>query len=105
MDDQARSDLFGEAVAECNHLVELVSGIHVQQRKGNRPRIKSLLRQPQHDGRVFADGVEHHRILKFGDRFAEYFNALGFEHFQMSQTGRIVDLRHVNSSLFFLRGK
>ena len=83
---QFRADFARHVVAECEHLPELEAGIDVQQREGNRAGVEGLLRQAQHDGRVLADGVEHHRAFKFGGNFAHDVNALGFEQ------AEIVDL-------------
>ena len=47
--------------------------------KRNLARVEGLLRQPHHDRRVLADGIEHHRPGGFRDNFAENMNALGFE--------------------------
>ena len=50
--------------------------------------IEGLLRQAQHHGRVFADGVEHHRPLELGGDFAQNVDALGFKQAQMAQARR-----------------
>ena len=47
--------------------------------------IEGLLRQPQHDGGVFADGVEHHRVLELGGDLAEDVDALGLEKLDVVQ--------------------
>ena len=70
-------------VAELDHLAELVGGVDVQQREGNRAGIERLLRQPQQDRRVLADRVEHHRPLELGDHLPHDVDALGFERPQV----------------------
>ena len=71
------------AIAELDHLAELVGGVDVQQRKRNRPRVERLLRQPQQHRRVLADRVQHHRPLELGDHLAHDVDALGLERPQM----------------------
>jgi hypothetical protein len=34
----------------------------MHEREGDRAGKKSFLRKPKHHGRVFADGIQHHRI-------------------------------------------
>ena len=53
--------------------------------KGNRAGIERLLRQPQHHGRVFADGIQHHRLRELGSHFADDVDAFRFEGAQVSQ--------------------
>ena len=47
-DDQLGSDLSTELVTELDHLLKLVSGVDVQQRKWNPTWIESLLCEPHH---------------------------------------------------------
>ena len=60
----------------------------MQQREGDGAGEESLLRQAKHDGGVFADGVEHHRLLELGGDLAEDVDALGLEELQMAEAGR-----------------
>ena len=78
----------GVAVAELDHLAELVGRVDVQQRERNRARIERLLRQPQQHRRVLADRVEHHRPLELGDHLAHDVDALGLERAQVVVAGR-----------------
>ena len=82
---QLDAELAGVLIAKGDHLAEFVTGIDMQERKRNGPGIEGLLRQPQHDGRVLADGVEHHRLLKLGRHFAEDVDALRLQHLEMAQ--------------------
>jgi hypothetical protein len=41
--------------------------------------MEGLLRQPDHDGGVFTDGIQHHGTLKFGGDFAHDLDAFGFQ--------------------------
>ena len=47
--------------------------------------MEGLQGQMQQDRRILADGIEHHRVVAFGDHFAHDVDALGFELLQMSQ--------------------
>ena len=82
---QFRADRPRHLVAEGDHLAEFESGIDVKQGKGDGPWIKGLLRQAQHDGRILADGVEHHRVFEFGGHFAEDVNAFSFEQSKVAE--------------------
>jgi hypothetical protein len=92
MDDQPRADRLGHPVAELDHLPELVGGVDVQQREGDRAGVERLLRQPQQDRRVLADRIEHHRPFELGHHFAHDVDALGFQRAQVvePQVGRHV---------------
>jgi hypothetical protein len=63
-DDQLETKFSGIAIAELEHLAELVACIDMQQRKGNGGGIKGLLGQAQHHRRVLADRIKHDRILE-----------------------------------------
>ena len=87
-DQQFRAYRASHLVAKAEHLGKLEASVHMQQREGNRRRVEGLLRQPQHDGRILADRVEHDRTLEFRGYFAQNVNALGFEQLQMAQAWR-----------------
>ena len=88
-------------IAELDHRPELPGRIDVQQREGQPSGVERLLRQPQHDGGVFADRVEHHRPLELGGDLADDVDALGLEYFQMGQVVTAAD--HRPSCLVTLR--
>ena len=71
-------------IAKGNHLVKLEPGVDMQQRKRNRPWVEGFLRKAQHHRGILADGVQHHRPLKFGDHFAKNVEALCLEQTQMA---------------------
>ena len=79
----SRAPIWPRTVAELDHLAELVGRVDVQQRERNRTRMERLLRQAQQDGRVLADGVEHHRAFELGDDLADDVDAFRFERPQM----------------------
>jgi hypothetical protein len=83
VDDQPCADGRRVAIAELDHLFELVGRVDVQQRKRNRSWKKRLLRQAQQDRRVLADRVQHHRALELGDDLAHDVDTFGFERPQM----------------------
>ncbi len=85
VDDQPDADFRAESVAELDHLLELVSGVDVQQGKRDRAGVKGLLRQTHHHRRILADGIEHHRPLEFGSHFTQDVNALGFQGAQVAE--------------------
>ena len=87
-DQQLRAHRARHLIAEGEHLGEFEAGVHVQQGKRNRRGIEGLLRQPQHDGGILADGVEHDRPLKLRGHFAQDVNALRFQQAQMAQAPR-----------------
>ena len=74
-----------EPIAELDHRPELPGRIDVQQRERQPAGVERLLRQPQHDGGVLADRIEHHRPLELGGDLADDVDALGFEDFQVGQ--------------------
>ena len=82
-DDQFCPDGGNKVVAELNHFMELIARIDVQQGERDFAGKERLLGQPDHNRRVLADGIQHHRVLKFGGDFANDLNALGFEQVQM----------------------
>ena len=73
-DNQRCADFLAEPVAEFVHLREFVARVHVHQRKREFAGIKGFLRQPNHHARIFADGIEHHRMFRLGDGFADDMN-------------------------------
>ena len=86
VDDEIPAKLFADQLlAERDHLLELPGCVDVHQREGRLGRIKCLLGQPDHDGRVFADRVEHDRVVELGRNFADDVDALGFELLEVGQ--------------------
>src|SRR2546429_1193157 len=57
MHDELRADFTRVGIAKLDHFREFVTGVDVQQRKGNFPRVKGFLRQAQHDRGIFADRI------------------------------------------------
>ena len=45
--------------------------------------IERLLRETEQDGRVLADGVQHHRPLELGYHFPDDVDTFGFERAQV----------------------
>ena len=50
VDDQPRADGLRHLIAELDHFAELVGGVDVEKREGNRSRKERFLRQPKEDG-------------------------------------------------------
>ena len=84
---QLRADGARHLIAKRNHLFELVAGVDVQQREGNFAGEEGLLGEPQHDGGVFADRIEHDRIFELGGDLAQDVDALGLQQLQVAEAG------------------
>ena len=82
MHDERLAAIAGDAIAELIHLPKLPACIDMQQRKRRWCRVERFAGELQHHATIFADRVEHHRSLGFGNRFADDVNALGFESLQ-----------------------
>ena len=85
MHDQVEPELRGAVIAERDHLAEFPGRVDVQQRERRLRRIERLERQMQHDGRILADRIEHHRVVGLGDHLADDVNALRFELLEVRQ--------------------
>ena len=90
--DEVDARLGCDLVAERVHVAKLPRRIDVEQRKGQRAREESLLREVEHHRRILADRIEHHRLVRLGDRLAQDMDALGLEPVEMGQ------LLHVKAS-------
>ena len=75
------------AVAELDHLGEVVPGVHVHQRERERRRAERLLGQAQQHDRVLAAAEQQHRPLEFGGDLAHHVDRLGLERAQVAQLG------------------
>ncbi len=78
-------DVGGHAVAKLQHLAELVTGVDVQQGERDGSWEKRFLREPQHDGGVLADAVEHDGPLELGGHLPQDVNAFRFKKLKVSQ--------------------
>ena len=104
MHQQINIVLLGDAVAELDHFLELPRGVDVQERERDLGRIKCLAGQVHHHARVFADAVEHDRIVELGRDFANDVDALRFE---LTQVGELASADEGMGALvlgFFSRG-
>ena len=68
---RSRPSFFDRLVAEGDHVAELPGRVDMHQREGRLRRIEGLHGEMQHDGRILADRIEHHRLLAFGGDFAD----------------------------------
>src|SRR5205085_12151538 len=57
----------------------------MQQRKRNRARMESLLRETDKHGGVLSDRVQQYRPLKLGRNLTEDVDALSFKELEMAQ--------------------
>src|SRR5215469_18644623 len=85
MHDEFGTEFVGVAVAKFDHLRKFVAGVDVQQGKGKFAGEEGLLRQAEHQGRIFSDGIQHRRIREFRGGFAENENTLRFERAEVLQ--------------------
>ncbi len=86
IDQELPAELLPDVVLpEFDHLPEFPGGVHVQEREGGLGRVERLLGQPDHDGGILADRVEHDRLLELRDDLAEDVNALGFELLEVGE--------------------
>ena len=76
------------AVAELDHLGEVVAGVDVHHRERERPRAERLLGQSQQHDRVLAAAEQQHRPLELGGHLAHDVDRLGLERAQVGQLGR-----------------
>src|SRR5262249_48336118 len=65
MNDEVEPELAYAGVAERDHLAEFPGRIDMEKRKRRLRRIERLEREMHQDGGILADGIEHHRIVRF----------------------------------------
>ena len=68
--DEALAHLLDAAIAELEHLWEVVAGVDVHHRKGKPRRAEGLLGQPHHHDGVLAAREQQHRPLELGGHLA-----------------------------------
>ena len=85
--DQPLAELRHAAVAELDHLGEVVPGVDVHQRERERRRAERLLGEPQQHDRVLAAAEQQHRPLEFGRDLAHHVDRLGLERAQVAELG------------------
>ena len=85
--DQPLAELGHAAVAELDHLGEVVAGVDVHQRERERRRAERLLGQAQQHDRVLAAAEQQHRPLEFGGDLAHHVDRLGLERAQVAELG------------------
>jgi hypothetical protein len=82
---QPQPVLLDRTVAVLKDLGEVVPGVHVQQREGDRRRGERLQRQMQHDDGVLAAGEQDHRPLELARHLTEDVHGLGLESVQVRE--------------------
>ncbi len=89
MDDEIKAKPAGGLVAEPDHFLEFPRRIHMQKRERRLAGSEGLHRQMQHHGGVLADGIQHHRIAKFGRDLANDVDAFRFQPVEMGEPGNV----------------
>jgi hypothetical protein len=84
-DFEAHALLGDRAVAICQHLGEVVTGVDVKQRKGNGCWPEGLGRQVQHDHGVLAAGEQQDRTFELRADLTEDVDRLGLQGVQVVQ--------------------
>src|SRR5260370_33477043 len=72
------------SIAKSDHFAEFPAGIDVEERKRRLGRKERLARQMQHDARILADRIEHHRVAELRHHLAHDADRFGFETLQMT---------------------
>ena len=85
VDDQFEPEFARDFVAECDHFAEFPGRIDMQQRKWQLPRIERLQSQVQKHRGIFADRVEHDRVVALSDSLTYDVDAFGFEMLKMRE--------------------
>ena len=76
MDNQIDAKLQACLISKSDHLEEFVRRVYMQQGEWNLPWRECLLRQPQHDGRVFPNRIKHRWPRKLRRNLAEDVDTL-----------------------------
>ena len=84
-DQELEPDFLGHALAERDHFVEFPARVDMHERERDFAGKEGFLGEPEHDGGVFADGIEHDRVLEFGGDFPDDMDAFSFELLQMGE--------------------
>jgi hypothetical protein len=87
VDDEMNSEFGRVTVAKLYHFLELIARIDVQKRKRDLAGKKSLLGQPEQDGRIFTNGIQQDGALALGDYFAQDVNAFRLKLFEVAERG------------------
>ena len=82
---QVGAQLGHGAVAELEHLGEVVAGVDVHDRERDPPGPEGLLGQPEHDHRVLAAREQQHRPLELGRHLADDVDRLRLDVLELGQ--------------------
>jgi hypothetical protein len=91
--DQLLPEFRHAAVAELDHLGEVVAGVHVHQREWEGRRAERLLGEAQQHDRVLAAAEQQHRALQFRGDLAHHVDRLALQRLQVAQ---LRALRHAH---------
>ena len=84
-DDQALAELGDAAVAELDHLREVVLRVHMHQREREWRGAERLLGQAEQHDRVLASAEQEHGTLEFRSDLTHHVDGLRLERPQMAQ--------------------
>jgi hypothetical protein len=90
-DDQPLAQLLDAAVAELDHLGEVVAGVDVHHREREAARVEGLLGEAQQHDRVLAAREQQHRPLELRGDLAHHVDRLGLELTQLRQAQILLD--------------
>ncbi|GAA2781428.1 hypothetical protein GCM10020219_061110 [Nonomuraea dietziae] len=89
---QPGAELGGAPVTELDDLGEVVPGVDVHEREGDRRRPEGLLRDAQHHDGVLATGEEQTRALELRRHLTHDVDGLGLENVELRRG--VVALKH-----------
>ena len=92
--DEVEAELVPDiGIAEGDHLPEFPGCVNMHQGEGRLPRRERFPRQMQHDRRIFADGVQHDRMIELSRHLTNDMYALCLKTLEMCESIGILFIR------------
>ena len=82
-DHEPGSEFFGKGIAVVERLLEIMSGVHMQEQERNFRRPERLRREVGHDDGILATREKQGGVLELGRRLTQDVNGFGFEVVEM----------------------
>ena len=82
-DHEPGSEFFGKGIAVVERLLEIMSGVHMQEQERNFRRPERLRREVGHDDGILAAREKQGGVLELGRRLTQDVNGFGFEVVEM----------------------